>query len=556
MAKKVVYILFILSLIFLYSCDDDSSENDQTGAVSGTVYATGASTQSGHPKAGTPIEGATVAILDTDYSTYTDSNGQYNLTDIQTGSYTVKAYAVGYQEETEEVEITEGAVTDQDFYLNPSSAGNTYYVAVNGDDSNPGTQDNPWKSPAYGAGRLQPGDTLIIKRGTYSISNFEDAISIPSGAAGNWITIKGESGSRPKIECSNNLYAAIDIGNASYIRIENIEICAASGKVLRDGIIGTDGEMIGVVLKDLYVHNLNEFGVNLADVRDMQIIDCSIEYCGFGAVGGPAGNSGGWRNVKIKGCSLSYGGHHYVGGDNPYDRPDGFGIEPSNGPIEICDCIAEHNMGDGLDSKAKNTYIHHCIVANNSCDGVKLWGAGSTIENTLIYGTGDGDASPSPWAGIVIGTSHNNATFKIINVTLHENHQRQGYPIYVQYDESAPITVIMKNTIIANSYGHAYFGDSVSLTANYNIFYMPTRSDQVYANGREYTKDELNLLGTSNLYADPMFVQPTWGSTGNYKLKESSSAIDAGTSSGAPTDDLEHTSRPQGDGYDKGAYEQ
>lgn len=74
------------------------------------------------------------------------------------------------------------------------------------------------------------------------------------------------------------------------------------------------------------------------------------------------------------------------GSDRPYDRPDGFGIEPSDGPVEIVRTVAEHNYGDGLDSKAANTSIRQCTVSNNSCDGIKLWGGGSVVENTLIYG--------------------------------------------------------------------------------------------------------------------------------------------------------------------------
>jgi len=73
-----------------------------------------------------------------------------------------------------------------------------------------------------------------------------------------------------------------------------------------------------------------------------------------------------------------------------------------------------------LDSKAANTIIRRCIVANNSCDGVELWGAGSRVENTLIYGRGDGDPTPIPWAAIVIDSEIPNADFETTNVTVTE----------------------------------------------------------------------------------------------------------------------------------------
>ena len=44
-----------------------------------------------------------------------------------------------------------------------------------------------------------------------------------------------------------------------------------------------------------------------------------------------------------------------VQGTSPYDRPDGFSIESSEGPIEISYTVVEHNRGDGIESKAANT---------------------------------------------------------------------------------------------------------------------------------------------------------------------------------------------------------
>jgi hypothetical protein len=68
---------------------------------------------------------------------------------------------------------------------------------------------------------------------------------------------------------------------------------------------------------------------------------------------------------------------------------------------------------------------------------------------------------------------------------------------------------------------------------------------------------------------DPLFVNPghwddngtpdwSWDDVwipGNYRLQPGSPAIDAGTSEGAPATDLEGTQRPQGAGFDIGAYE-
>jgi hypothetical protein len=441
-----------------------------------------------------------------------------------------------------------------------AASGGSYYVSPSGSDSNPGTIDAPWATPGYGSKQLQPGDTLVILGGSYSLKTFwDDMITPPSGSAGGWITIKGEEGNRPVLAGSDNLFSAIDISGTSYIQIENLEITSDNGADFREGINGTDGPVEHVVLKDLYIHHIDEGAVDLGDVNDLQVINCTMSYCGFGCLMGPEGQQGGWRNVTIDGCTLSYSGHYYQGGPGPgpYDRPDGFGIEPSNGPIEIKNTLCEHNRGDGLDSKSANTYIHECIVANNYADGIKLWRGVSKVENTLIYGTGDGIGGASPWAGIVADSEVQGDRFEFINVTVHDNPSRQAYPVYFQYDSSNQVEVLMRNCIVANGYGLVYFGDTVDLTCDHNIFYRVGDDLQVHAEGRDFTAAELEagILGEGNLSRDPMFVSPAWGQTGDYHLQVGSPAIDAGSSQGAPFIDLDGNQRPAGNGYDIGAYE-
>ncbi len=456
------------------------------------------------------------------------------------------------------------------FYLSllmsASCAGNIYYVSPNGSNSNPGTKERPWSTPGFGSRKLKPGDTLIVRAGKYILQKYDDDIITPSSGRENaWITIKGEEGSRPVLRGRDNLLTAINLSGVSYVRIENLEIThdpSAKGSAVffRDGVEILSKPSSHIILKDLYIHHLDEFGMNIQDVDDLQIINCRIEYCGFGALGGPAGVRGGWKNVRIQNCRLSYSGHYYQGGDGsnrPYDRPDGFGIEPSAGPVFIENTIAEHNYGDGLDSKAEKTIIRKCIVANNSCDGVKLWGTGSTIENTLIYGRGDGKTEVTPWAAIVIDQVEKpNSTFEILNVTV-DDALGGNYLMYVQYGVSVPVRVLIRNSIFSgrgpNSQIH--FGNSVTLSADHNLFFLPKSGVVLEHGGKVYTQSNIEKLGEGNIYGDPLFLLPAWGTNGDYHLKEGSPAIDRGTSNKAPSVDLEGKQRPQGKGFDIGAYE-
>ncbi len=441
----------------------------------------------------------------------------------------------------------------------------TYYVSTSGNNLNPGTQQLPWKTPGYGSRQIQPGDTLIILGGKYILQEYDaDIIIPPSGTSNAWITIIGEAVNRPILAGRDNLITAINLSGVHFVRIQNLEIThdeTASGDLLqfRDGIEILGSPSSNIVLQDLYIHHIDEFGMNIQDVENLQILNCRIEYAGFGALGGPAGEHGGWRNVTIQNSHLSWSGHYYQGGDGsnrPYDRPDGFGIEPADGPILIENTIAEHNYGDGLDSKAANTTIRQCIVANNSCDGVKLWGNNSRIENTLIYGRGDGNSEPSPWAAIVIEPETNaNYYFDIINVTVDDS-IGNNYLVYIQYTyPDVPAHVTIRNSIFSarGSECPIFIGSASTLIAEHNLFYFP-RNEIILTHGDSiYTCGNISSLGKGNICGNPLFVQTAWGQNGNYHLRENSPAIDAGSKIGVPNVDLDGLQRDSNP--DIGAYE-
>lgn len=170
-------------------------------------------------------------------------------------------------------------------------------------------------------------------------------------------------------------------------------------------VIGDADGLCRMFRRSLHMYHVDEGGLDIQDIDDLQVLDSRFAYCGFGAILGPAGEHG-VRNLLIRGCTLAYGGHYYRGGDGshrPYDRPDGFGIEPSAGPIVIEDTVAAHNYGDGLDSKAAHTTIRRCVVANNACDGVKLWGGAASWR--MPSSTGVGTAIPRQRRGLPLSSA-------------------------------------------------------------------------------------------------------------------------------------------------------
>ncbi|MCC8020115.1 MAG: InlB B-repeat-containing protein [Rikenellaceae bacterium] len=110
-------------------------------------------------------------------------------------------------------------LSDMTLYANwlPGDAANSYFIAVDGDDDNPGTIDAPFASLNHALSVVQPGQTIYIREGTYYMTNdditHEDNTWVyvfdistaggkVSGTEDAPINIWGYEGERPVIDMS------------------------------------------------------------------------------------------------------------------------------------------------------------------------------------------------------------------------------------------------------------------------------------------------------------------------------------------------------------------
>ena len=127
----------------------------------------------------------------------------------------------------------------------PAGSMTTFYVDQkhpSANDSNPGTESLPWRTVQKAADTLNPGETAIVKPGSY------EAVTIKrSGTVGNYITIKAVSAPDKSLMKPNELYDPVlknyvpantaknavikgitfqgsDLKYVEYVKVENFEI--------------------------------------------------------------------------------------------------------------------------------------------------------------------------------------------------------------------------------------------------------------------------------------------------------------------------------------------
>ena len=130
----------------------------------------------------------------------------------------------------------------------PPSNGQTFYVASNGSDSNPGTQALPWATVQRALNVLTPGQRALVRGGTYA----ESLDMTRAGTAAAPITVENYPGERPVVNGGGE--RPLQIGSTgAYFRIK--------GFVFENSPYNSGGNV------DIYGHHLE---VSANEVRNGQ----------------------------------------------------------------------------------------------------------------------------------------------------------------------------------------------------------------------------------------------------------------------------------------------
>ncbi|MGE5411342.1 MAG: choice-of-anchor Q domain-containing protein [Clostridiales bacterium] len=419
-------------------------------------------------------------------------------------------------------------------------ATNYYVNSTTGNDSNSGrSTTTPFQTIQKAANTMIAGDSCFVAPGTYA-----ERINVSkSGAANSRIVFKATG--------SSTITKGFTI-LASYITVDGFEVTQTSQTSWTDGAgFHIVGQYVNIT--NNYIHIAYREGIRLGT----DATTSATSYCLI-------------KGNKIIRCGQS--GVLICGQSNTIDSNEIAGIVQWAVTFPASGVGASGIRFFGNGNVIRKNYIHDILLSDpengNSphIDAVQTWGpATNTIieqntmsmnEPTLNKQISMVTAQATPVNNIIFRNNVCYSTYRGINIDGVDNNSN---PVSISYItiENNTFDVLVDNTI--------EFHNCPNLTVYNNIFY---NTAEIYLDAT--TSSSGLAIGYNNYYntsgtmtagthytgdmfqTNPMFVNPT---NRDYHLLSTSPVIDKGKAVSTVTNDMDGTTRPQGSGYDMGAYE-
>ena len=392
----------------------------------------------------------------------------------------------------------------------------TYYVAPPpaGNDAHAGTLAQPWATLQHAADAVQPGDTVRVRAGNYAGGYFTT-----SGTVALPITLAAYPGEVPAITADNPTTPdGINLEGASYMIVQGftvnnrtrtgIRAVTCNHVTIRDNSMdgnGVWGILTGfcddlLIENNVTSHSVQQHGIYVGNSGDRPVIRGNVVF----------GNSG--NGIHMNG-DISQGGDGII----------------SNATVEdniLYDNGVSGGSGINMDG-VQNSLIRNNLLYDNHASGISLYridGGGPSTGNQVLNNTVL-EASDGRWALNVQDGAINNT---VRNNIFYNDHSFRG-SVSISTDSlpgfSSDYNVVMSRFTTDG-------GDTILTLAQWQAM----------------GQDLHSLIATPA----QLFVDAT---NDNYQLSSTSPAADAGQTLASVPTDIVSIARPQGPGYDIGAYE-
>jgi len=429
-----------------------------------------------------------------------------------------------------------------------SADSNSYYVSTVGNDAwnglyptFQGGSNGPWATLGYAMTKTVAGDTVYVLAGTYTGTKIVDYSNV--GAAGAWITYRAYGDGEVILDGAGTGYdgwtGVMYLYNQKYVRI--------SGFTIRNS--PNFGIYIAVQTNTLNTHNVT-------------IDNCTLDnITSGGIVVYGSGANYPIRDVLIENNVLS-------------DCQNAHSGARSQEGITICACervvcrnnyLYDQATNAGIDVKGSSRYVEVYNNRVNTTNGDYLYGIyvdnnihNVSFFNNVVWGSSVGFAIACENGGNLKDIFYYNNIFNGTGTGF-------KFETYAGYGGQIMENInIINNVACGASYGiraFVYDHRCINWTIRNNIFDCTKGLDRAAYNisfskhnvdHNLYDVTSSDYYGAYSINASPKFVNPT---NGNFRLQPDSLAIDTGSPLYAPTPDFDGTPRPQGTGYDRGAYE-